>query len=506
MRLKRFWKNKAALLVVLLTSSLAYGQNSWVYFSDKCTPFATLDDDVCTTYVETLEQQGVTVIGTSKWFNAACVSGYPSVLQALNFVDSIVPLKAYKTTTYAINQTQETFNYGNSDWQLQMVGLDTFHKLGYTGKDVTIALFDGGFYKADTVHAFDSLWRQGRIKGYWDFITEDTSIFWEYDGHGKYVLSIVGANWPDSMMGAAPDANFLLARTEDVTSEKRLEEYAWVKAMEWAADLNVDIIHSSLGYSVFDTLQGDYTYADMDGENTIITRATDIAFSKGIFVTNSAGNEGDDDWHYITAPCDGKHVLCVGAVDSNQQHAPFSSYGPSADGRVKPDVVAMGQGVTYINNQATLRTGSGTSFSGPIIAGFVACLKQAWPSLTNQQIYEAVIHSADRYTNPDTAYGYGLPNILVADSLLSVFSSSVGLEKDLVGVYPNPASKNVTITGARNMVHVEIVDYMGRVIREINVKPTSTFEIDCSNSVAGMYLLKVKFQNGSVSSKRILIE
>ena len=122
-------------------------------------------------------------------------------------------------------------------------------------------------------------------------------------------------------------------------------------------------------------------------------------------MTNSAGNEGEDEWHYITAPCDGKQVLCVGSVDSNQQHSPFSSYGPSADGRVKPDVVAMGQGVTYINNQANLRTGSGTSFSGPIIAGFVACLKQAWPSLTNQQIYEAVIQSADRYSNPDTAYG-----------------------------------------------------------------------------------------------------
>ena len=371
---------------------------------------------------------------------------------------------------------------------------------------MTIGLFDGGFYKADTVHAFDSLWQQGRIKGYWDFITEDTSIFWEYDGHGKYVLSIVGANWPDSMMGAAPDANFLLARTEDVSSEKRLEEYAWVKAMEWAADLNVDIIHSSLGYSVFDTLQGDYTYADMDGESTIITRATDIAFSKGIFVTNSAGNEGEDEWHYITAPCDGKHVLCVGSVDSNQQHSPFSSYGPSADGRVKPDVVAMGQGVTYINNQANLRTGSGTSFSGPIIAGFVACLKQAWPSLTNQQIYEAVIQSADRYSNPDTAYGYGLPNILVADSLLSVFSSIKTLENEIVAVYPNPASKKVTIRGSRNILHVEIIDYLGQTVKRIAVNPIAELEVDCSNSTAGMYVLRVRFQNGNVSSQKILIE
>ncbi|MFT7592292.1 MAG: serine protease AprX [bacterium] len=498
--------NKALLLFCFLSVTKVYGQHSWIYFTDKCSTQIELDDSVCSQYVSTLKSFNVEIIGTSKWFNAACVKGNPQYLIALNFIDRIEPLKHYDVIKSKITQTQAEFSYGNSDWQLGMVGLDSFHALGYTGKGVTIGLFDGGFYKADTVHAFDSLWDNGRIKGYWDFITNDTSIFWEYDGHGKYVLSIVGANWPDSMMGAAPDANFLLARTEDVNTEKRLEEFAWVKAMEWAADLGVDIIHSSLGYSVFDTLQGDYTYEDMDGESTIITRATNIAFTKGIFVTNSAGNQGDDAWHYITAPCDGKHVLCVGAVDSLEQHSAFSSYGPSFDGRVKPEVVAMGEGVTYINNQAHLSTGGGTSFSGPIIAGFVACLMEAWPNITNQQIYDAVIQSADRYMNPDTAYGYGLPNILKADSLLSIFSSTEDFGQAVINFYPNPVSILLTVETVKNMKSYFLSDYLGQQVLYENHVNSNHKMLDCSGQISGFYILTVIMQDGSSFHSNVVIQ
>jgi serine protease AprX len=498
--------NKIILFLLLVSFTKVHAQHAWVYFNGSCLSDTKERKEVCSDFLIELELHDVEIIGTSRWFNSACVKGYPKYLEALSIVDSVKPLGEYKVVKHDIKTTTEEFSYGNSDWQLNMLHLDSFHKLGYTGKDVTIGLFDGGFYKVDTVHAFDSLWDQGRIKGYWDFITNDTSIFWEYDGHGKYVLSIVGANWPDSIMGAAPGANFLLARTEDVGSEKRLEEFAWVKAMEWAEERGVDIIHSSLGYSVFDSLQGDYTYEDMDGKSTIITRATDTAFSKGIFVTNSAGNEGDDDWHYITAPCDGNHVLCVGSVDSNRQHSVFSSYGPTYDGRVKPDVVAMGEGVTYVNNQANLRTGSGTSFSGPIIAGFVACLMEAWPNLTNQQIYEAVIQSADRYNNPDTAYGYGLPNILKADSLLRVFSSTKPVEYGRLNVYPNPVLGSLSIVCESPILSVELRDQLGRLKIQRGVSHALQADLDCTEIASGVYLLTVNLVDGTQLVSQVVVQ
>jgi len=494
-------KNKIlTLLLGMVLPMLGFTQNhSWVYFSGDGKPVESVNHE----YVDVLKSFDIEVVGTSKWFNAACVKGLPSYLESLNIVDRVEPLKRYKTTTAQTTTTD--YSYGNSDWQLQMLRLDSFHRRGFTGKDVTVGLFDAGFYKADTVKAFDSLWQNGRIKAYWDFITNDTSIFWEYDGHGKYVLSIIASNWPDSMMGAAPEANYILARTENVNSETHLEEYAWVKAMEWADSIGVDIIHSSLGYSVFDTLEGDYTYEDMDGETTIITKATTIAFNKGIFITNSAGNEGDDDWKYITAPCDGKHVLCVGAVDSNRQHSAFSSYGPSFDGRVKPEVMAMGQGVTYINNQANLRTGNGTSFSGPLVAGMVACLKQAWPDVTNQQIFDAVIQSADRYNNPDTAYGYGIPDVIKADSLLNIFSKVDPVEPaDAVSIYPNPAKTTVTLSAPNPIDFVRITTLNGQRIMSLPGNHQLQVSIDIADITPGLFIVEI-YGNGSKTLKRLLV-
>lgn len=489
--------------LLLLISPSANAQHSWVYFTDKCKTDAILDDVVCPEYLQQLQQENVEVLGASKWLNAACVKGEPNHLKSLAFVDKVAPLRRYKVTQHQTTKTQEDYSYGHSDWQLEMLGLDSFHKLGYTGKGITIALMDGGFYKVDTVEAFDSLWAQGRIKGYWDFLRNDTTAFWDYDGHGKYVLSIVGANWPDSMMGAAPGASFLLGRTEHVNKEVHLEEYAWIKGMEWADSMGADIIHSSLGYSVFDTLEGDYTYFDMDGETTIVTKATDIAHSKGMFVTNSAGNEGDDEWHYITAPCDGKHVLCIGAVDSNRLHADFSSYGPTPDGRIKPDVVAMGAGVTYIDNKAHLNTGDGTSFSGPLIAGFVACLKQAWPGMSNERIYQAVIQSADRYTTPDTAYGYGLPNILKADSLLNVFSAVEDLRMRSVHVYPNPVVDVVTLEANIGIQKTTVYNTIGSELLSYSLGSVLDTTLDISTLPVGIYVLEVQLETGIRVLKKV---
>ena len=409
-------------------------------------------------YTQTFLSAGIQVTGYSTWEHAFATNIHQ---QDFPFVQEQRKMGVYHPNKQ--NGTFGSFRYGRGDWQLAMLGLDSFHKLGYTGKGVTIALMDAGFYRVDSLTAFDSLRKNGQIKGTFDVVSGDSSVY-EDDAHGMAVLSTIAGNIPDSMIGAAPDANFLLIRTEDAGTETHKEEFYWIKGMEIAHQMGADIIHSSLGYSLFDTLEGDYTYFDMDGKSTFITRATDSAFLKGMFVCNSAGNSGDRPWKYITAPCDGKYVLCVGAVDSFEQKAGFSSFGPSADGRVKPEVMALGRSTTIVGSDGWVRTGNGTSFSGPIIAGFVACLKQAHPNAENYRIYQAIIQSADRYQNPDSAYGYGIPNILKADSILKRMASVNLKKKSSLKLYPNPGEDEITLFGNMQEASLFWTALDGRVI------------------------------------------
>lgn len=401
------------------------------------------------------------------------------------------------------NGAMGSFRYGRGDWQLAMLGLDSFHKMGFTGKGVTIALMDAGFYRVDSLTAFDSLRKNGQIKGTFDVVTGDSSVY-EDDAHGMAVLSTIAGNIPDSLVGAAPDANFLLIRTEDAGSETHKEEFYWIKGMEIAHEMGADIIHSSLGYSLFDTLEGDYTYFDMDGKSTFITRATDSAFLKGMFVSNSAGNSGNQPWRYITAPCDGKYVLCVGAVDSFEQKAGFSSFGPSADGRVKPEVMALGRSTTIVGSNGWVQTGNGTSFSGPIIAGFVACLKQAHPKAENYRIYQAIIQSADRYQNPDSAYGYGIPNILKADSILKRMASQKLITQTKINLYPNPGNQEVRITGITSPVEARWISPEGRTWPISFIQSGSDTGIISTIGLApGTYYLQMSSDQGTWIKKWI---
>lgn len=371
--------------------------------------------------------------------------------------------RKYKVVKEALNF--DSLAYGQADVQVKMLGLENYHKRGFTGRGVKIALFDAGFYKLDSIKAFDSLLKRNGILAKRDFPSQNSNVY-DDDAHGMYVLSLISGYVKDSLTGTAPDANFVLARTEIVSSETHMEEFYWIKAMEWADSIGVDIIHSSLGYSNFDTLQGNYTYQDMDGESTIITRAAQMAYQKGIFITNSAGNEGAKKWRYITAPCDGKDVLCIGAVDSFRNHAKFSSFGPSADGRVKPDVVAMGHNVTIIGANNNMRRGSGTSFSGPIMAGFVACLKQAFPTVSNKVMLDAIRQSGHLYKTPNDSLGYGIPNILRADSILR---KKLGLnqvqQQASISLSPNPAENEIFINCPNPIQLVAISDLNGQIVR-----------------------------------------
>ncbi|MFK7921653.1 MAG: S8 family serine peptidase [Bacteroidia bacterium] len=427
----------------------------WVFFTDKgedvsCqlqSPISFLSQDaldrkaasgievtaqdlpVSQTYIAQLEAQNIEIISTSRWLNAAVIlrqNDLESVMN-LDFVKGIKTVGVLVQTGLNDEETESIeldalapspLMYGRARHQNDMLSISPLHEKGVTGRGVRIAVFDAGFKGADTITVFDSLRMQNRLVAAKDFVDGDDNVY-HASAHGTQVLSTIAANSPGKMVGMAPHVTVLLARTEDARSETRQEEHNWVKAVEWADSMGVDIIHSSLGYALFDTDDESYKYENMDGNTTIISRAADMAAARGIIVTVSAGNEGSHPWRHITAPCDADSVLCIGSVDRYTKHSLFSSIGPSADDRVKPDVVAMGSLTTVASPNNRISRSNGTSFSGPLIAGLVACLVEAHPERSNMEIIQAVRLSADQYVFPDEKYGYGIPSAALADSLLA---------------------------------------------------------------------------------------
>lgn len=475
---------------------------AWAYFTDKCSNtndyFKT---DICPEYVQIIQQNDIKILGKSKWLNAVCIPAADmQKAQSLSIVVHTELLGKYETVKH---QIAEDFSYGQGDRQIELMGLDEYHKQGNTGKGVTLALFDAGFYKVDSLPIFDSLWANNQIIASRDFVTND-SLTWRESTHGMQVLALAGINYPDSMVGAAPGASFVLARTEDAASERHIEELNWLRAMEWADSIGVHIIHSSLGYSVFDSLEGDYTYFDMDGKSTLITIAAENAAARGIFVTNSAGNSGNKPWYYITAPCDGKNVLCIGAVDSFGIIADFSSRGPSADGRLKPDLCGMGRRNTVPDADGLLIRGSGTSFSGPLVAGLVACLKGAHPTKSNAQVTEAILRSCDRYFTPDIAYGHGIPNAMKADSILKAMPTLNlrQLEKLELAVYPNPAASYVKVRCLPGASY-QLMNLNGQIVENGKMDNWINF-LETNHLINGTYFLQIRFDNQTTTEQLII--
>jgi len=390
------------------------------------------DVPVSREYLANLSTYVDSILAISKWLNAAVVrvdEEQKIGLSSLPYVKQIWPVDKsqitfsssamYKNHLWTMSYPQDTF-YGTTSRQIGMLALEELHHVGFTGKGVKIAVLDGGFNHVDQLAVFDSLRAQGRLIATYDFVRNRENIFSKeaISSHGTKVLSTLAGYLPGTYMGAAFDAEYALAITEEPASESRQEEYNWIEAMEWADSIGVDIIHSSLSYNTFDNPDEDYEWEELDGQHAVTTIAADKAASKGIIVTTGAGNEGNNPWRRITAPCDGDSVLCVGAVDEEGNPAPFSSVGPSADGRVKPDVVAMGRGTIVVEPGNNIIQGNGTSYSSPLIAGLAACLVQGHPGRTSMDIVRAIRLSGHKAYLPDSVYGYGLPKATKADSLL----------------------------------------------------------------------------------------
>ncbi len=390
----------------------------------------TLDVPIYETYVQQIRTpQKVGVLAQSKWMNAIFVVGRMKDIQELGkkhkFIKNIEfadkSLNSENKSTIVNNTFSrrnkfevlyDDFDYGKAKIQNEMLNIEYLHKKGFTGKGIIMAIIDAGFPGVNTLSGFARLRDNNGILGGYNFVDRSNN-FYKGSSHGTNVLSNI-AGFLDSnikYVGTAPDASFYLFITEIENAEIPKEEILWAEAAERADSLGVDVINTSLGYSIFDNHRYDYTYSDMDGKTAFITRAANIAASRGIVLVNAAGNEGSNEWRYISAPADSKLVLTVGAVDRSKQVAEFSSRGPTSDGRIKPDVMAMGKQVFVLDDVTGLpRISNGTSFASPIMSGAVACLWQALPNETAVELVEDIKKYSSNHSSPNNDYGHGIPN------------------------------------------------------------------------------------------------
>jgi len=388
-------------------------------------------------------------------------------------------------------------DFGFSAATIGQINGDVLIADGFLGQGKIIAVLDAGFLATDQLSVFSHLWNTGRIGGTRDFVERQPNIFGS-SPHGTYVLSVMAARRPGELMGTATEATYWLIRTEESANEFRIEEYNWLAGAELADSLGADIINSSLGYTRFDDPEQDYTYSQLDGQTTVVAKAANMASDRGILVVNSAGNYAQQNWRYIGSPADSFGALSVGAVEISGERAAFSSFGPSADDRIKPDVMAHGRQVPVANTAEGVALANGTSFSSPVIAGMSAALWQKHPQANAQQIKKAIIESGNRYLMPDTVFGHGIPDFVWASRLLQ---HNFQPEKQLV-LYPNPISPETYISQFSDVdqqVNIEVFDLRGQLVYSLDYTLLSGYnriqpfrQVHHFNN--GIYLLRMTTQ------------
>lgn len=377
----------------------------------------SLDYAVSPIYLDSIKKLGAQVLHTSRWMNGATIEASNEVINAIatcEFIDTlfVTKVKDYPLNTPSVslqkreNEAVKIATSEDAKKQLEQINLLPLHQAGFKGKGIRIGIADGGFYHADSL---DWLPKEQWL-GYADLTDDEDDIFSSSGNHGSLCLSTILAQTSE-FEGAATEAEYYLFKTEEQTTESIKEIDNWVAAIEKADSLGLHIVSTSLGYATFDYAEMNYTYADMDGVTSRAAQAATIAARKGMLLVVAMGNEGNNTWHFLSTPADADSILSVGAVDREGHIASFSSYGPSADGRTKPEVCALGQQTSLVDvNSGEVFTSNGTSFACPLIAGMAACLWSALPEASNMEIREMIIRSADRYNHPHEQYGYGIPN------------------------------------------------------------------------------------------------
>jgi serine protease AprX len=452
---------------------------------------------------------------TSRWFNAvviACDSATLARVRALPEVSAAQTLSAASRPTAPTNRLVSTSapalpvpaklttagepgtraTYGKTFGQNQLLGAIAMHDAGFRGEGMQIAVFDAGFPGANTIQALLALQSEGRLAGTRNFVDGGRSVFTR-DSHGTECLSTMAANAAGFFVGTAPQATYHLCITEDGSSERPVEEANWLAAAEYADSAGVDVISSSLGYTTFDAPARSYTYADLDGRTALSTRAALEAARVGMLVVNSAGNEGNKPWRYVTAPADADSIITVGAVDSLRRKASFSSFGPTADGRLKPTLSAQGVQTFVLTPGGAAIQGNGTSFACPNLAGLVAGFWQANPQLSAQQVISYLTRSASQAAAPDNFLGFGIPNFTAAQALVPPVARQLEL-------YPNPADGSGMLRLRLPMpylgheLRVRITDSRGALVRDLRLPaaPGDVRVLPVGVLAGGMYTCRVE--------------
>ncbi len=530
-------KSRFIILLLIFISSSVFAESDWckyiVYFKDKDYSlniesvfsnkalekrrhfnilFDQRDYPVNPRYLSALQKEQVVLKQSSSWLNAVMIeaqANQAAQIAAWPFIASITKLK--EVSSLGISAVQQadicdealTFedSYTSSFPQFNLLKGEYMHEQGYNGENMTIAVCDGGFTGANTNVCFDHIRSEGRLLGTYDYVNNDSTVY-ESISHGTNVLSCIAGVINNDYIGTARKARFYLFMTENADTERLQEEFNLATALERCAQLGVDVVNISLGYTTFDLPSENHDTSDMMKNNTPSAKAVNIASSKGILVVVAAGNEGSGTWHYISSPSDADSAFAIAAVDVNGNPAPFSGYGLANDPRVKPNVAAVGWNMKVISSNNSIAVSSGTSFAAPSLAGMAACLWQAYPGKTNWQIKTAIEQSASQFLTPDKHIGYGIPDFQKAYQLLSspTYVSNASLENELV-VYPNPFKSAITVRnlGATSISDIRLTNSIGQVV--YNTFNPADGQLVLNDLPKGIYLMQITTNQGLLIKK-----
>lgn len=466
-------------------------------------------------YISEISSKGVKVHNRSKWLNGITIrmadTSVVSQIRALPFVKwakytgqmNSAALPAPRKAKFG----SETYNYGTSATQINQLNGSTLHNAGYTGKGIHIAVLDAGFNNVNTNPAFDSLRMQGRLLGTKDFAEPNSNIY-ALDAHGANVLSIMTGNLPGQYLGSAPHASYWLLRTEYAPSEYLMELDFWVSAIEFADSAGVDVVNSSLGYTTFDDAAMNFTYADMNGKTARASIAASMAAQKGIVVCNSAGNDGNKAWKYIGSPADAEGIFTIGSNMSTGAASYFTSFGPSSDGRTKPEISGMGTSTAIISTSGVTSTGNGTSYSSPLVCGMLACLlqctKEKNPAMSLNAFRQVVIENSNLYNAPTTQLGYGITNFQQAMSTVTSFTQTKDSRTNIAVKYiPEHKLIRLNFSGEMYKNTISVSDISGRKIVGL-VTESSVCEIPVQNFRTGVYIIHIQNPHEQYNEKLLI--
>lgn len=489
-------------------------------------PIHFTDLPVTPSYVSQISAvPSVTVLYVSKWLNGVVVSitntTAINTINTFTFVTSSGIVNRYKLEMPkvvppetiemdAMRATATATNiYGGSNWQSTQLNLQCLHNQGFRGQGMTIAVLDAGFLNANVNPVFDSLFNRGGVLGTRDFVSGGLNVY-DDDAHGEMVLSCMAAIKYGVILGSAPRANYWLLRTEDAPTEKLVEEYNWIRGAEFADSVGANVLTTSLGYTLFDNSAQNHTFANLNGKTAPMSIAANLAARKGLLVLNAAGNGNGSGWPKISIPADADSIITVGAIDSLSNVTSFSSLGPTADGRLKPDLVARGGNswVSAANSTGNCFQGNGTSFATPILAGAVTCFWQAHPAFNSYKVLDTLRKTASNFAAPNNSRGWGTPN-MCALAITTVFknNSMNGSLFDFI-VSPNPFNSLISIKldeTTSPVISIQLYDVLGKVLKSsTETLNSNTVTYDLSDLSSGIYFIKLSDKNSTSQLKKIV--